>query len=159
MRLSEIKLYEEPIQTRAAEEIWGEGESGAAQYITTTVYYVRPIQGEADQFEVLYDDKGKRKTYGKMDQEDLEAAFAPMRANQKPDAEGFTTYRSADVFDAFKYTGEPVKVTLTDATEGTAPGQTVKLNSGDWLLRQDDGNNFIYTVERANYFDNNYTKK
>lgn len=159
MKLSEIKLLEEPITTRTSEEIWDEGSGDAAQYILTTVYYVRPLQGEADQFEVLYDDQGKRKPYGKMDKEDLEAALTPMRANQRPDAEGFLTYRSADLYDAFKYNGDPVKVTIEKAPEGEANGQTLKLNKGDWLLRQDDGNDFVYTIERANYFDNKYTKK
>ena len=157
MKLSEIKLFEEPIPTVAAEEVWSSGSAEAAQYITTTVYYVREL--DTDQFEVLYDKMGNRKAYGKMDKEDLEAAFAPMRPNQKPDAEGFLTYRSADVFDAFKYGGDPVKVSIDKAPEGEVGGQTVKLNLGDWMLRQDDGNDFIYTAERAVYFDNNYTKK
>lgn len=159
MKLHEIKLFEEPVPTRTAEEVWSEGEGDAGQYITTTVYYVRPIEGEKDQYEVLYDDKGTRKTYGKMDEEDLDAAFAPMRANQRPDAEGFTQYRSADTYSAFKYNGSPCKVTIDEAQAGEAGPQTVKLNTGDWMLRQDDGKNFIYSVERGNYFDNNYTKK
>lgn len=159
MKLHELKLFEEPIQTRTAEEIWTDGEAEAGQYVTTTVYYVRPIEGEKDQYEVLFDDQGKRKTYGKMDEQDLDAAFAPVRANQRPDAEGFTQYRSADTYSAFKYNGEPVKVTLDAAPEGEAGPQTVKLNTGDWVLRQDDGKDFIYSVERANYFDNSYMKK
>jgi len=159
MKLHEIKLFEEPVPTRTAEEVWGEGEGEAAQYITTTVYYVRPLEGEKDQYEVLYDDRGKRKTYGKMDEEDLDAAFAPVRANQRPDAEGFTQYRSADLYSAFKYGGSPCKVSIEDPQAGEAGPQTVKLNTGDWMLRQDDGKDFIYTVERANYFDNSYTKK
>jgi hypothetical protein len=160
MKLHELKLFEEPIQTRSAEEIWAELGSDASQFITTTVYYVRPLRGDANRYEVLFDDKGKRKPYGVMDEEDLNAAFAPIRPNQRPDAEGFLAYRSADVYDAFKYGGDPVKVTLGASTDGENPGgQTVKLNKGDYLLRQDDGNDFTYTVERANFFDNNYTKK
>ena len=61
--------------------------------------------------------------------------------------------------DAFKYEGDPVKVTIDKAPEGEESGQTLKLNKGDWLLRQDEGNDFVYTIERANYFDNNYSKK
>lgn len=157
MKLSEIKLFEEPIPTITAEEVWNSGSEAAGQYITTTVYYVRPL--ENSQFEVLYDVEGRRKSYGKLDQEDLEAAFTPIRPNQKPDAEGFITYRLGDVFDAFKYGGDPVKVSIDKAPEGEANSQTVKLNTGDWMLRQDDGNDFVYTVERGSYFDNNYTKK
>jgi len=159
MKLSELKLFEEPVQTRTAEEVWQEGGADASQYITTAVYYVRPIKGEQDKYEVLVDQNGTRKTYGTMDEEDLNAAFAPMRPNQKPDAEGFTTYRSADVYQAFKYGGDPIKVTIEKAPDGEEDGQTVKLSTGDYLLRQDDGNDFVYSVERANYFDNGYIKK
>jgi len=159
MKLSEIKLLEEPVQTRTAEEVWQEGGTDAAQYITTAIYYVRPVKGEADKYEVLVDQNGTRKTYGVMDEEDLNASFAPMRANQKPDAEGFTTYRSADVYQAFKYGGDPIRLTIDKAPDGEEDGQTVKLSTGDYLLRQDDGTDFVYSVERANYFDNGYVKK
>jgi len=160
MKLSEIKLFEEPIETRSAEELWQENEGNSAQYITTTVYYVRPIADKKNMFEVLYDEQGKRKTYGTMSKEDLDASFALMRPNQQPDAEGFLTYRSADVYDAFKYTGDPVKVTLGASKDDESPGgMTVKLNKGDYMLRQDNGDEFTYTVERANYFGNQYVRK
>lgn len=160
MRLSEIKLFEEPIPTQTAEEVWAENESEATQFITTTVYHVRPISDKKGMFEVLFDDKGKRKTYGTMNQEDLDASFAPMRPNQQPDAEGFLTYRSGDVYDAFKYGGDPVKVTLSASKDEDVPGgQTVKLSKGDFMLRQDNGDEFTYTVEKANYFSNQYVKK
>lgn len=160
MKLSEIKLFEEPIATRTAEELWEENEGDSAQFITTTVYYVRPIEGKKGMFEVLFDDKGKRKTYGTMNQEDLDASFAPLRPNQQPDAEGFTTYRSGDVYDAFKYNGDPVKVALGASADSDSPGGlTVKLSKGDFMLRQDNGDDFTYTVEKANYFSNSYIKK
>lgn len=161
MKLSEIKLFEEPIETKAAEELWAENEGDATQYITTTVYFVRPIADKKNMFEVLYDEQGKRKSYGTMSKEDLDAAFAPMRPNQKPDAEGFLTYRSGDVYDAFKYNGDPVKVTLSTSAGGETPpgGQTIKLSKGDFVLRQDTGDEFAYTVEKANYFSNAYTRK
>lgn len=161
MRLAEIKLLEEPIPTSSAEELWAENGGEAAQYITTTIYYAKPVEGSKGMFDVLYDEHGKRKKYGTLSEDDLNAAFAPIRPNQKPDAEGFLSYRSADVYDAFKYAGDPVKVVLGEApAEGEAPvGDTIKLNKGDYLLRQDDGDNFVYTIEKANFFDNGYVKK
>ncbi|WP_407303742.1 hypothetical protein [Acinetobacter sp.] len=160
MKLSEIKLFEEPIETRAAEELWQENGSEAAEYITTTVYFVRPISDKKGMYEVLYDEQGKRKTYGTMNKEDLDASFALMRPNQQPDAEGFLTYRSGDVYEAFKYGGDPVKVTLGASKDDESPGGlTVKLSKGDFILRQDNGDEFTYTVEKANYFSNQYTRK
>ena len=160
MRLSEIKLFEEPIPTRTAEELWTENESESTQYITTIVYYVKQL--EKDSFEVQFDESGKRKRYGTMNKEDLTASFTPIRPNQKPDAEGFMQYRSADVFDAFKYTGSPVKVMLSGSApaEGEEPtGETTKLSNGDYMLRQDTDDDFVYTIEKANFFDNGYIKK
>jgi len=161
MKLSEIKLFEEPIETSSAEDLWKDNESSAAQYITTTVYYVRPIEGKKGMFEVLYDEAGVRKTYGTMNKEDLDASFALMRPNQQPDAEGFMMYRSGDVYDAFKYNGDPIKVSLGTTPDGEkAPaGIVAKLNKGDFMLRQDNGNDFTYSVEKANYFSNAYARK
>lgn len=158
MKLSEIKLFEEPIPIRTAEELWSENGVDAAQYITMTVYFVRPTPDKKDMFDVLYDEGGKRKRYSSMNSEDLNAAFAPIRPNQKPDVEGFTQYRSADVFDAFKYDGDPVKVSLNDISP-EENGETFKLEKGDYMLRHDTDDEFVYTIEKANFFDNGYIKK
>jgi hypothetical protein len=153
MKLSEIKLFEQPIQTVSAEDLWTQNASASAEYITTTIYYVKPAQGKSDSFEVMFDEDGSRKQYGVMNKSDLDAAFAPIRPNQSPDAEGYIMYRSSDIFDAFKNTGDPVLVTLDSSPE------TTKLNIGDYLLRHATGKDFTYTVERADYFDNSYVKK
>jgi hypothetical protein len=158
MKLQELKLFEEPIETRQAEELWDENESDSNTYITTTVYYIKPHPKSDDRFDVFYDENGTRKLYGTLKGEDVSASFAPVRPNQKPDAEGYLTYRSGDVYDAFKYNGEPVKVVLATGKDGKA-GSTAKLNKGDYLLRLDDGNNFTYSVEPGAKFDNSYTKK
>jgi len=87
MKLSEIKLFEEPIETKNAEDVWAEGEGDAASYITSTVYYVKPA-AKAGYFDVTYDDDNdQRKTYGTMTKQDLDSAFTPLRGNQKADAE------------------------------------------------------------------------
>lgn len=154
MKLSEIKLFEEPIPVSTAEQVWAENGDNANTYITKTVYLVKPVEGQKNQFEVYYDESGKRKLYGIMDGQALKDAFVPVRPDQAADAEGYTTYRLADEYDAFKYLGDPIKITLTGDD-----GQQVKLNKGDYMLRQDDDKDFIYTVERAAYFDNGYVKK
>ena len=160
MKLSELKLFEDQLETKTAEDLWNENEDSSAQYITTTVYFVRPSENKKGMFEVSYDNEGKRQTYGVMNKEDLDASFALIRPNQQPDAEGYLTYRSADVYDAFKYTGDPVKVELgKPADRSSSSDIVVKLQKGDFMLRQAEGDNFTYTVEKANYFSNQYVKK
>lgn len=159
MKLTELKLFEGPIATITAEEAWAAGESTMAQYISATLYFVRPVTtGDKSKFEVMFDENGRRKLYATMDKEDLDASFTPVRPNQTPDAEGFIQYRTADAYDAFKWTGDPVKVTIQNSIDG-GRNFTVKVNRGDWLLRQDDGSNFVYTVERDSYFNNNFIRK
>lgn len=144
-------LAEEALETKKAEDLWKQFGSSASTYVTTVTYFVKP---EKNQFVVYYDENGIRKLYGRVDKSTLQSAFVPVRANQQPDAEGFISYRDADEFDAFKYTGDPIKVDL-----GDKDSQIVKMVKGDYLLRQSDDNDFVYTVEKARFFDNGYTKK
>ena len=161
MKLSEIKLFEEPIPIKAAEELWQEYGNGSAQYFTSTIYLIKPMEDRKDTFEVFYDEDNKRKKYGNLNKADLNAAFVQLHKNDKPDVEGFLQYRSADLFSAFKYAGDPVKVQLSGEGDETKPSSSeiVKLNRGDYLLRQDAENDFIYTVERSAFFDNEFMKK
>lgn len=155
--LKEIALLsEEEIQTREPAEVWDENSSEVKTYITALTYLVRPIKdSKPAKFEVFYDEDGKRKSYGNISSEDLNAAFVPVRANQQADVEGFTLYRDADEFEAFKYLGDPVKINLGTGEDGG----TTLMQKGDYLLRTVDGNDFVYTVEKARFFDSDYVKK
>ncbi len=160
MKLHEIKplrLYEEPIPTQDAEEVWSSNASDAASYITSVVYDVKPTPGRSGTFDVTFDKNGRRQLYGSISKEDLNAAFTPLRRNQMPDAEGYLQYRSSVVYDAFKYGGDPVKVNLGEQPDGDA--ETVLMNKDDYLLRQTTGSDFTYTIEKSDYFDLNYVKK
>lgn len=161
MKLSEIKrLFEEPIEVKEAADLWSENEGDAASYITSTVYYVKPSDAKKGFFDVTFDDDNdKRKLYGTISKDDLDAAFTPLRGNQSADAEGYLQYRSADVYDAFKYGGDPVKVNLGEDPDDKSSPAVVLMNKGDYLLRQTSKNDFTYSVEKANYFDNGYVKK
>lgn len=152
MKLHELKLFEEPIPSTTAEQLWQENGEGSAQFISKSIFLARPSEEKEGEYEVYSEQGNKRKLYGVLSEEDFESAFTQLRPNEKPDVEGFLTYRFADVYDAFKYGGDTIKVTLSD-------GVVEKLSKGDYLLRQESGDEFIYTIEKANYFDNNYMKK
>ena len=147
------ELFEEAIPVVTADSLWQENSGGALQYITTKIFMVREEPNKnISSFEVFLDKNGKRSLIGKMGQDKLDKSYTAIRGNQKPDAEGFIMYRDAAEYEAFKYEGDTTKVELSDGT-------TVKLTKGDYILRQTDGDEFVYSVESARYFDQNYTKK
>jgi hypothetical protein len=87
-----------------------------------------------------------RKPYGTFTADELNAALKPIRPNQTPDAEGFTTYIDPVKVDAFQYSGDPVKVDLGKGDIQTA-------DDSDYIVRTVDGNNFVYRIEEAGDFE------
>lgn len=147
-----LTLHEEAIEVKFASDVWKEAKDEAKTFITTEVFYVKEIEGsDPTKYEVYSDKENKRKLVGKMDKEDLEASYVPVRASQAEDAEGYKMYRSSDEVEAFKYDGDTIKVDLE--------GQTSKLKKGDYLIRQSDEDEFTYTVESAKYFEADYVEK
>lgn len=156
MKLHELykfKITEEAIPIVPVKDLWDENEGNSKQYISATIYLAKLIPGKKNTLEVVFDEHGKRKRYGIMSDIDFNAAFVLLRPNQQPDAEGFLEYRSTDVYDAVKYTGDLTRVEIED---GVPPE---KLNTGDYLLRQDKGASFVYTIEKSAFFDNGYVRK
>lgn len=146
-------LTEEAIEVRPAAEVWKENKDKAKNFITNSVYMVRKMKdSDPVKYEVFLDKDNKRKSMGKVDTEELESLYVPIRAKQTEDAEGFSMYRDIDEVEAFKHDGDTIKVDLED-------GQTEKLKKGDYLLRTTTDDSFVYTVETAKYFDRDYTEK
>lgn len=148
MRLQELKTFvrEEALDTKSAEDLWSENSDGKAYYVSTTPYLVRPIKDTSPtQYEAFSIEGDTRKPFGKFTVDELKKALEPSRSGQKPDAEGFTTYRDPNKVEAFLYKGDPIKVMM-----GKIGG---RLNDGDYLVRSNDGNNFEYTIEKASSFE------
>jgi hypothetical protein len=145
-------LREEAIETKAASDIWKESKDKIKTYITNATYLAR-VKKNSDpkKYEVFQDVNNNRKTIGTFSVDEFDAAYAPVRANQTEDAEGYKMYRDAEETEAFKYDGDTVKVDLE--------GQTGKLKGGDYLIRASDGDNFTYSIESAKYFDTDYAEK
>lgn len=145
MKLHELKnLREEALDTIKAEDLWAENE--AAEYRSSTTYLVKQIKDvKPTMFEVFAVNGDQRKPYGKFNSAELLKVLQPIRANQNPDAEGFTTYIDKETVEAFQYSGDPVKVML-----GSPGGQ--RLSKGDFVIRSNDGNDFVYSIEPASTF-------
>jgi hypothetical protein len=163
MKLHELKfidgqhrlnaLVEDALETKKAEDLWSENSDTAAKYISSVKYLVRPVKNTSPtQYEAFSIEGAKRVPFGKFTADDLKQTLEPVRAGQSPDAEGFTTYIDPARVEAFQYTGDPVKV-LFDAKQGGA-----RLEDGDYLVRSNDGNNFMYAVEKASQFEATLTK-
>lgn len=144
-------VKEEALDTKKAEDVWSENSDSASSYRTSTTYEVRKIKDtDPPKYEVFSVNGTTRKPYGKMDAVQLKSALQPIRPNQTPDAEGFTTYVGNDSTEAFRYDGDPVKVMLGDVG--------ARLNKGDYLVRTNDGNDFVYSVQTASSFEGSMKK-
>ncbi len=142
--LSEL-LTEEAIETKTAEDVWADGT--VTTFIPTTIYSARKEDGKW----AVYKEDGKRKLVDRFDSAAFEELYTPVRPNQKPDAEGFKTYRDNVELEAVKYDGDTIKV---DTGAGTK-----KLRKGNYLVRQEGEDNFSYVVRDAKYFESDYEVK
>jgi hypothetical protein len=124
---------------------------GISEYVSTTIYQVRPIPDTKptlyEVFSVLAD---KSTPFGKFNAAELAKTLKPIRPNQTPDVEGFTTYIDPLAVEAFKYTGEPIKLELDD--------QTVQLDKGDYVIRAVKGSSFTFSSEDAITFESTLKK-
>jgi hypothetical protein len=147
-----LTLKEEAIQVRDASEVWEEGKDSVKTYIAKKTYVAREVEGEdGTEYEVYTEKNGKRKLVITLSSTDFKSAYVPVRADQSEDAEGYKTYREDIEVEAFRYEGDTIKVDLG--------GDKETLKKGDYLIRKIDGDNFIYLVEEARFFDEDYTEK
>lgn len=139
-------VKEEALDTKKVEDIWDESGSEAAEYRSVNQYLVRQVKdSNPPKYEAFLVKGDKRTPHGKYTADELAAVLQPIRADQKPDVEGFTTYVDPEKVEAFQYTGDPVKVLLGKT------GQ--RLNKGDYVIRSNDGNNFTYVIDSAANFE------
>lgn len=149
MKLNELfgtTLNEEAIEVRAPEDVWGENKDNSLTYITNTVYDVRKLEG-GQKYEVTVTDGTTRKPFANLTKQALDQSFTQIRPNEKADAEGFNQYRKVDEVEAFKYSGDTVKV------------NSVLLTKGDYLIRSPKGDQFVYEVKKAKDFEASHTEK
>lgn len=140
-------IKEDALDTNTVEDLWDANKDKSSWYGSTAQYIVRPIKDTNPvQYEAFTVNGDTRKPFGKFTAEKLAKALEPIRAKQTPDAEGFTSYVDPDKVEAFQYKGDPIKVVL--GKEGGA-----RLNNGDYVIRSNDGNNFVYSIEKSSTFE------
>lgn len=146
-RQERVAMNEEALETRPAEDVWGENKDSSAEYTSSTTYQVRPIKdSKPTMFEVFSVVGTNRKPFGKFTAAQLSDTLKPIRPNQTPDAEGFTIYTDPAKIEAFKYTSDPIRVQISNE-------EKVTLNKGDYLVRTVKGSSFEYSVETAGDFE------
>lgn len=152
MRLHELKkLNEEALDTKKAEDLWADNKDASSYYTSSTQYVVRVIKDTSPtKYEAFSVDGDKRTPFGKFTADELKKTLEPIRAGQKPDAEGFMTYIDPNQVEAFHYKGDPMKVMLGEVG--------ARINNGDYLVRSNDGNNFSYSIEKASSFEATLSK-
>jgi hypothetical protein len=138
-------INEEALETKNIEDLWDENKDDSSFYMNSTQYMVRPIKDSSPtQYEAFSVTGDQRKPFGKFTTAELKATLEPIRPDQTPDAEGFTTYVDPDRVEAIKYKGEAMKVMINKI------GQ--RLNNGDFIVRSNDGNDFEYAIEQPSEF-------
>lgn len=146
-----IKVKEETLETIDAEELWDQSSGDSSTYVSNATYLVRPIKGSSPtQYEAFLVVGDKRTPFGKFNAVELKQTLKPIRANQTPDAEGFITYTDPTEVEAFKYSGEPIKVKIGVDTS--------QISKGDYLVRTVKGDNFEYHVEDGSDFESTLKK-
>jgi hypothetical protein len=152
MKLHELtNLREQTLETKSAEDLWDENSDAISEYVSTTIYQVRPIPDtKPTSYEVFSLSADTRVPFGKFNSTELSKTLKPIRPNQTPDVEGFTTYIDPLVVEAFKYIGEPIKLELDS--------QIVQLDKGNYIIRAVKGSSFSFSTENAITFETTLKK-
>lgn len=149
MKLNELfgtSLNEEEITVTAPEDVWAQNKDSSKTYISSTTYGVKKLEGGL-KFEVTTSEGNERKPFANLTKLALDQSFTPVRPNQNPDAEGYTSYRKVDEIEAFKYTADTVKL------------NGVLISKGDYLIRTPKGDQFTYEVKKSKDFEASFTEK
>ncbi len=142
-----VQVKEESLETKQADELWSEVSGDAVDFVSTSTYMVRRVEGSTpSKYEVFRVIGTSSKPFGTFNAKELADTLKPLRPNQTPDVEGFVIYTDPSRVEAVKYQNDPVKVEITD-------GKAVVLNKGDYFVRTVDGSNFSYSVEPASDFE------
>lgn len=154
MKLYQLKsITENKLETKNVQELWDQNSANVQEYVSSTRYEVRPIKDKSPvKYEAFSIMGNKRELFSsEMTSAELAKTLKPIRPNQTPDAEGFTIYTDPTSVYAFKHGGEACMLELDKNT-------TVQLLTGQYIIKDVDGNSFKYSVEDKSTFESTLEK-
>jgi hypothetical protein len=147
-----LELQESQLEQKEASTVWDENKDSASTYEITTKFLIKPSEekkGFYDVFELT--ENGKRKFQDSYKEVQIDQLFRLASQTSKADIEGFKEYLLQGTIEAIKWNQDPVEI-MTDGTSFT-------LKKGDYLLRELDGKEFVFTVENRGTFESSPRKK
>lgn len=145
-------IKESQLEQKEASAVWDENKDDASTYEITTKFLIKPSEekkGFYDVFELT--ENGKRKFQDSYKEVQIDQLFRPASSTSKADVEGFKEYLLQGTVEAIKWNQDPIEI-MTD-------GVTFTLKKGDYLLRELDGKEFVFTVENRGTFESSPRKK
>lgn len=140
MLLHEIRrsvLAEEESGSVAASKFWEDNKSSAKSYVVRRVFYVKVNEdGKYDVFFVQPNNQKQR--LDTLSKADLDIGYAKSAPDQKPDAEGYQTYRSNKKVTGIQNNGDDMILLIN--------GKSAPFVKGDYLLKSIVGSAFAYKV-------------
>lgn len=138
----------EKVETKTAEEVWGEGDPKT--YVSSTIFSIR--QKDDGNYEVTIEKNATRSVVSKnVSDAYVKSNFTALSNKAAPDVEGYVRYRSSEQFEAVQYNGPTIKL-MNDKVK-------TDLEKGDYLIKAEEGDNFVYKVVREGDFEAEYEEK
>lgn len=146
------KIDESQLEQKQAQDVWDENKDSANEYETTTKFLIRPSEDKKGYHDVFtVQENGKRKFQDQYKTIQIGQLFRPVSQNSTPDVEGFREYLLQGTIDALKWNQDPIEI--------DADGVMFTLRKGDYLIRELDGKDFVFTVETRGNFESAPRKK
>lgn len=149
---SDQEIKESQLEQKEASVVWDENKDSVSTYEITTKFLIKPSdekKGFYDVFELT--ENGKRKFQDSYKEIQIDQLFRLASQTSKSDVEGFKEYLLQGTIEAIRWDQDPIEIT-TDGAEFT-------LKKGDYLLRELDGKEFVFTVENRGTFESSPRKK
>lgn len=127
-------------------DIWAEQGSNSATYVPRQQFAIKKI---GDEYEVNLVNNSERKLLKKITQDQLESTYS--QVGKEADAEGYTSFVSKSVVDAFTYDGDSIII--------KNGGKEATLMKGDYVVKRIKATGFEFLVVEKNEFEAKYVER
>lgn len=140
MLLKEIHgglFFEEQAEAIQVSKFWEDNKNQAKTYIARDVFYVKlGDHGKYDIYSVSPNEQKQK--VDSLSKADLDIGYAKSSADQRPDAEGFQTYRSNRKITAIQNTEDDIILAVN--------GRSLPFPKDDFLIKRIQGSSFVYRI-------------